>query len=175
MEVTEGRAGNLFLEPVNVYRPIWMRTDFAPSRSRQVDKEAQSLKDDVGAWVARINGQGLKHCHHARRGRSSSLAPSVEVSYPGFRRNTDAPGRSYSLESKAKSRRRLAGKVTAARMSDSSFESGVTLHPRAVIGSGEFLPRKRRVEYAVLIECSAFVNFRRCEVGEPPPLSYLGG
>ena len=84
---------------------------FAPSRSRQVAKEAQSHKDDVWAWVARINGQGLKHCHHARRGRSSSLAPSVEVSYPGFRRNTDAPGRSYSLESKAKSRHRLAGKV----------------------------------------------------------------
>ena len=90
-----------------------MRTDFAPSRSRQVAKEAQSRKDDVGAWVARINGQGLKRCHHARRGRSSSLAPSVEVSYPGFRRNTDAPGRSYSLESKAKSRHRLAGKVNA--------------------------------------------------------------
>lgn len=27
--------------------------------------------------------------------------------------------------------------------------------------------------YAALIECSAFVNFRRCEVGEPPVLALM--
>ena len=67
--------------------------------SRQVARakslrKRKAAKMRLRAWVARIIGQGPKHRHHARRGRSSSMAPSIEVSYPGFRRNTYAPGRS---------------------------------------------------------------------------------